>query len=165
MDVVPARVHHTHVLLVVDGPRLGLERQVGVLRDGEAVHVGPHRDHGSRPPADHHAGHTGMSDSRLHLHAELAQVMGHQLRRLELPVAELRVLVDPMPVLERLLDVSIHAGLDLVVENCAGALSEARAADDREDGGERRETVSVEHAAEFTTGVFAALPDTRPRNG
>ncbi len=92
--IVSAGVHDADVLAVVGGARGRCEWQAGRLGDGQGVHVGAERDHWTGTAAaqnanDARVGHTGADG-----HPEGRQVIGDELRRAELAVAELGVLVD-----------------------------------------------------------------------
>jgi len=94
VEVVAARVHHAHVLSAIRRPHFRRERQVGGLRHGQGVHVGPHGDDGSGHSAFQQPDDAGARDAGLDFEPELAQVVGDQRGRLLLAVRQLGILVD-----------------------------------------------------------------------
>jgi hypothetical protein len=71
-----------------------VERHVGLLGHGQRVHIGAHRDRGSRAAALEQRHDSGVRDTRLHLEPQLPQVIGDQFRGACLAIAEFGVLVD-----------------------------------------------------------------------
>ena len=113
VDVVAARMHHARLLAEVGRAYGRLEREVRRLGDGKRVHVRAHRHHRSGLAASQDPDHAGMCDVRRHLiETEGAEVLGHQLRRLELAIPELRMLVDPMTESDDLRRHAIHLDVD-----------------------------------------------------
>lgn len=99
MGVVPARVHHTHVLAVEDGRHFGSERQRNPFRHGKPIHVRTERDDGTGPPAPEHSDHTGMGHLLRHFDTEGFEMGSHSLRGAKLSVGEFGVLVKvPSPL-------------------------------------------------------------------
>ena len=64
------------------------------LDDGQRIHVGAQRHDLSWLAAFEHADDAGLADAGLHLHAELAQMVGDELAGARFAVRQLRVLVD-----------------------------------------------------------------------
>ena len=93
--VVPAGVHHAHLLAAPARAGAAGKGEVHLLRDRQGVHVGAQRDHGARPgAAARHADHAGDGDALAHLVAEAPQVPRHEARGAHLLVPQFRVLVD-----------------------------------------------------------------------
>ncbi|MNI24774.1 hypothetical protein D3C73_784040 [compost metagenome] len=92
--VVAAGVHDVHFLALVVAAGLGGERQTFRLLDRQGVHVGAQGNHRAGLAAFEDADHAGVGDAGMHLEAELAQVVGHQLGGAHLLATQFRVLVD-----------------------------------------------------------------------
>ena len=94
VTVVPAGMHHAHGLAVPFGLDLRGEGHVDALLHGQAVHVGPQRNHGAGQLALQQADDTGHRNLGAHVvEAERAQVRGDDAGGAELAVAELGVRV------------------------------------------------------------------------
>jgi hypothetical protein len=95
VDIMAAGVAHPDLLPEIGGAHSRLEGVGRVLGHRQGVHVGAHGDDGSRLCADEDAHHAGVCDAGPDLvEAEPLEICGHEACRLELPVAELRVLMD-----------------------------------------------------------------------
>jgi hypothetical protein len=98
MTIVPAGVHDADLLALVLGADLRGERQVHLLGDGQCVHVRPQGHDRTGPPALQDSDDAGMGDPRLHLVAQLAELLGYKRGGTGLAIAKLRVLMDvPAP--------------------------------------------------------------------
>ena len=116
VDVMSAGVHHADLLSVVSGAHFRRERQIGVLGDGQGVHVGAHRHHRSRLPALQDPDHAGVGDPFAHLvEPEFPEVFRHHPRGLELAVPEFGMLVDVLAESDRFRFETGHRFLDAVV--------------------------------------------------
>jgi hypothetical protein len=93
--IVPAGVHHAAVLAVPLGADLAREGHVHFLGDRQGIHVRPQGHDRPGACALKRADDAGMGDLLDDLvEAEGAQVVGHDLRRARLAIAELGVLVE-----------------------------------------------------------------------
>ena len=91
--VVAAGVHHVHFLAQVGALGLGREGQVHLFLHRQRVHVGA-QHHRTGLAALEHGDHAGHGHAGLHLHAQRAQMVGHQLGGARFLVAQFRMLVD-----------------------------------------------------------------------
>ena len=94
MGIVAAGVHHAGLATAISGRDLGSERHVGLLGDGQPVHIGAQGHDRPGSPSVQNADDARMRDTRAHFQAELSQVLGHDLRSAKLPVAEFGVGVE-----------------------------------------------------------------------
>ena len=94
MDVMAARVRHADLTPRVRRLRRRLEWQIGRFGDRQRVHVGPDRDHRPRSLPLQHADDASPGDPGRDLQAERAQLLGHEVRRPDLAVRELRMPMD-----------------------------------------------------------------------
>ncbi len=112
MDVVAAGVHHADLLAEVLGAHGRLERVGRVLGDRERVHVRADGDHRPRRAPSQQPHHTGFCHAGRDLEPETLEVLGDELGGLELAIAELRVLVNPMSQLRDLREHPFDLGSD-----------------------------------------------------
>ena len=104
MGVVTAGVHDADHVAVPLGLDFRREGHADLFGHRKRVHVGAQGHHRAGQRTDQQAHHTGVRDTFLHLvHAQALEVLGHQLARAELAVAELGVLVDVAPPADELL--------------------------------------------------------------
>ena len=107
--------------------------RVRLLGDRQPVHVGAQGDHRAVAAAQD-ADDPGMGDAGAHFHAEVLQVLRHQPGRAELPVAELRVLVNIPAPGDHLRRHGGDAGVE-VGGRCAVAEESGSQRDSGEEGG------------------------------
>ena len=113
-----AGVHDAHFLTQVGRPYGRPEWQFRFLRHGQRVHVGPYGHHRTRSAAFEHAHHAGMGYAGLDLDSERGEMIRHQRRRLELPIAQFRVPVDVLPHADGFPSVLCHQrGHDILLGN------------------------------------------------
>ncbi|MNQ72326.1 hypothetical protein D3C85_870280 [compost metagenome] len=62
--------------------------------DGQGIHVGAQRHHGAGLAALEHGDHAGAGDAGLNVHAQRAQMVGHELGRAVFLVAQFGMFVD-----------------------------------------------------------------------
>ena len=107
MHVMAAGMHDPDLFIEVGRLHLGFESKVRILGDRKSIHIGTHGNHRAGPPSFEQSHHTGMGDTGLDLQSEASQVLGDKRCRLELSIAELGILVDPMTKLEDVSGVTI----------------------------------------------------------
>jgi hypothetical protein len=95
-------MHHAHFLAVPLRRRVGLEGQVALLGDWEAVHVGAQRDHRPGPPSLEHAEHTSGGNAGSNGEPKPPQFICDEPGGPCLSVAELGILVKVTPPLHHL---------------------------------------------------------------
>ena len=124
--VVAAGVHHADLLAVVRRLRRRLERQVDLLGDRQRVHVGAQRHDLSGLAALEDADDAGLRDAGLHLEPERPKVLGDDLRRSDLAVAELGVLVDVAAPGDHFRHDGLYSRVDFSLQICARAVPAIR---------------------------------------
>jgi hypothetical protein len=90
-------VHHADRFAAKLRRRLRLERDVGLLRYRQRVHVRAQADGATRFPAAQETDHARHADAGFRLDAERAQMLGDLFCGTHFPVAELRVRVEVAP--------------------------------------------------------------------
>ena len=99
VGVVAAGMHDADRAAAEFAGRRRTERQVGLFRDRQCVHVGAQQDRRSREASLDDGDHTRVSDAGAHLESERAQELGDLRGRAGLAVCELRVAVKiPAPL-------------------------------------------------------------------
>jgi hypothetical protein len=115
VDIVSARVHDADFLVEIRSLDDRLEGERRVLGDGERVHVGAHRHDRARPAPTEQRHHAGVGHAGLHLESQLFQMLRHQSGGLELPVAQLGVLMNLVPQFDdgggMALDLAVDGGV------------------------------------------------------
>ena len=134
MNVVPAGVHHPHLLPQVGRALRRPERKVCVLGDRQRVHVGAHGHHRARLAAaedgdDTRVCHLGPNV----IEPERAEVIRDEPGRFDFPVAELGMLMNPVADLGDLR----RETLDLAVDTRVLGVDRAGEADGGREGGEK----------------------------
>ena len=95
VSVMAAGMHDTYLLPAVLRAHRGSERQARRFRHRQRVHVRPQSHHGPGQPALQDAHHAGMRHAGANLvELQRPQLFGHQRRRTEFAVTQLRVLVN-----------------------------------------------------------------------
>ena len=112
VGVVAAGVHHGHFLAQIGGLGLARKGQAGVLQHRQRVHVGAQGHHLARQAALERAHHAGAAHAGLHLHAQLLQVLGHQLGGAHLLAREFGVGMDVAAPVDHLGRHGVHGGVD-----------------------------------------------------
>ena len=97
VGIVPAGVHHAHVLAVVGWIGRRPERQVALLGHRQRVHVGSKRDHFAGAAAFQNADDARLRDAGPNVEAERRQMSGNDAGRPHFAVGKLRVLVNVAP--------------------------------------------------------------------
>jgi hypothetical protein len=100
--VMSAGVHDTDRLPFVLARRLAGKRHVGLFAHGQAVHVGPQRDDGTRAPAREHRNDPGSPDAGLGLEPEAAQALGDEPGGFGFAVRQLGMLMEVAAPLDHL---------------------------------------------------------------
>jgi hypothetical protein len=75
--IVPAGVHHAHLLAVVHRLGARAEGHLHLFRDRQGIHVRAQRHHWPGLAALEQADHAGVRHAGPHLHAQRTQVVGH----------------------------------------------------------------------------------------
>jgi hypothetical protein len=97
----------------------------------QRIHIGPHRNDHPRLSPFEYPKDARMGDAGPHVDTQGLQMRGDALGGLELPVTQLRILMDMVPVLDDRVLVPSHRRLDLGVHNAGewGLLSEKQQRD------------------------------------
>ncbi|MCY1429635.1 hypothetical protein D9M71_455600 [compost metagenome] len=111
MGIVTAGMHHRTVLAHVFGDHLGREGQAGRFLHRKRVHVGAQRDDLAGQAALEKPHHAMASDTRGDVHAQLAQMIRHQLGGANFLAGKFRVLVY---VTSPRHDLGLHPGYTLI---------------------------------------------------
>ncbi len=105
VGVVAAGMHHVDLGAVIEAGGPGGKGQPFGLLDRQGVHIRPQRHGATGPGALEDADHAGAANFGFHLHAERAQMLGHQRRCAGFLLAQLRVLMNiPSPFDQMLFD-------------------------------------------------------------
>src|SRR5687767_6775755 len=95
MAVVATGVHDTDVLPLPGGASLGGEGNIDLLCNGQGIHVGAQSNDRTRATLALEHGHDArVGDTLPHIIAKLAQMLGHELCRATLLIAEFGMLMD-----------------------------------------------------------------------
>ena len=114
--IVPAGVHHATFPAGPLVARFAAERHVGFFPHRQRVHVGAQGDDGPRASAAQHADDAGVRDLLAHIEAQRSQVVRDELRRAQLPVAQLGMLVDVAAPRDHFRGHGVRRGFDVVQE-------------------------------------------------
>jgi hypothetical protein len=114
--VVPAGVHHAHLLAAPARAGAAGKGEVHLLRDRQGVHVGAQRDDRAGLAAAQRRDHAMAGDAGLRLETKAAQALRHVLRCLGLTVRQLRMLMQVAAPREHLLLDRRRACVDVGVE-------------------------------------------------
>ena len=120
VGVVSARMHHADFLPVERRPRRRLEGQVNHFRDRQPVHVGSQRHDASGQPSPEDADHTGFRHAGLDLQAKGPEVIGDDLRRADLAVRQLGVLMNIATPGDHLRHHALNTGVEIGAEVLSG---------------------------------------------
>ena len=93
VSIMSAGVHDTHRLAAECRRDARSERDIHLLGDWQTIHVCAQHDRGTGTPAFQQCDDTGFRDAGFHGQAEPTQMICDELRRAELAIRQLRILV------------------------------------------------------------------------
>src|SRR6185437_4227466 len=122
MRIVTTSMHHAHVLADIGSPYFAGERHRRPLNEWKRIHVRTQTDHRTRQIAFQYADHAGLPHSFFYFETQRTQIVRNDLRRAELAIAKLWMLMKiPSPgdgLRLELIGGGIDGGADIGLSAC-----------------------------------------------